>query len=209
MDAQPVVARAVEGQDGEFFVQTQITDAVCATYTQAGVQLVLIDEIHRLNPGTTTGAQTADLLKDLTERLPATFVYAGINVTDTPLFTGTRGAQLAGRATLVTCGPLPARHGTRHPFRDVITDIENALDLHHHKTGTLPRHAPYLHQRTAGRIGSLTRLIRQAAITAIHTAPNASPKPPSTPYNSTTSPNNTDAPPTTANPPTEQQNNAD
>ncbi|KOT63774.1 ATP/GTP-binding protein, partial [Streptomyces rimosus subsp. rimosus] len=31
-----------------------------------------------------------------------------------------------------------------------------------------PRHAPYLHQRTAGRIGSLTRLIRQAAITAIH-----------------------------------------
>ncbi|NBM15438.1 ATP/GTP-binding protein, partial [Streptomyces sp. GC420] len=26
---------------------------------------------------------------------------------------------------------------------------------------------PYLHQRTAGRIGSLTRLIRQAAINAI------------------------------------------
>lgn len=147
--------------------QTQITDAVCHTYTAAGVQLVLIDEIHRLNPRTTTGAQTADLIKDLTERLPATFVYAGINVTDTPLFTGTRGAQLAGRATLVDCGPLPARHGTRQPFRDVITDIENNLDLQHHKRGTLPHHASYLHQRTAGRIGSLTRLIRQAAITAI------------------------------------------
>jgi hypothetical protein len=147
--------------------QTQITDAVCHTYTTAGVQLVLIDEIHRLNPRTTSGAQTADLIKDLTERLPATFVYAGINVTDTPLFSGTRGAQLAGRTTLVDCGPLPARHGKREPFREVITDIENALDLHHHKPGTLPRHAPYLHQRTAGRIGSLTRLIRQAAITAI------------------------------------------
>ncbi|MFJ5595699.1 TniB family NTP-binding protein [Streptomyces noursei] len=148
--------------------QTEITDAVCHTYTQAGVQLVLIDEIHRLNPRTTTGAQAADLLKDLTERLAATFVYAGINVTDTPLFSGTRGAQLAGRATLITCGPLPARHGTRQPFRDVITDIENALDLEQHKPGTLPRHAAYLHQRTAGRIGSLTRLIRQTAITAIH-----------------------------------------
>ncbi|MFD5586711.1 TniB family NTP-binding protein [Streptomyces sp. NPDC127063] len=147
--------------------QTQITDAVCHTYTQTGVQLVLIDEIHRLNPRTTTGAQAADLLKDLTERLPATFVYAGINVTDTPLFSGTRGAQLAGRATLVDCGPLAARHGKREPFRDVITDIENALDLHQHKPGTLPRHTSYLHQRTAGRIGSLTRLIRQAAITAI------------------------------------------
>ncbi|MFF2431444.1 ATP/GTP-binding protein, partial [Streptomyces mirabilis] len=126
------------------------------------------DEIHRLNPRTTTGAETADLLKDLTERIHATFVYAGIDVAATPLFNGVRGAQLAGRATLITCGPLPARHGTSHPFTDTITDLENALDLHHHKPGTLPRHAPYLHQRTAGRIGSLTRLIRQAAITAIH-----------------------------------------
>ncbi|CAM5545700.1 hypothetical protein SBADM41S_00059 [Streptomyces badius] len=87
--------------------------------------------------------------KDLSERLPATFVYAGINVTDAPLFTGVRGAQLAGRATLVDCGPLPARHGKREPFRDVITDIENHLDLQQHKPGTFPRHAPYLHQRTA------------------------------------------------------------
>lgn len=32
--------------------QAQITSAVCHTYTQAGVRLVLIDEIHRLNPRT-------------------------------------------------------------------------------------------------------------------------------------------------------------
>ncbi|WAP53476.1 ATP-binding protein [Streptomyces sp. S465] len=147
--------------------QAQITEAVCHTYNTAGIQLVLIDEIHRLNPRTTTGAQAADLLKDLTERIHATFVYAGIDVTATPLFSGVRGAQLAGRATLIDCGPLPARHGNRHPFTDVITDLENALDLQHHRPGTLPRHHAYLHQRTAGRIGSLTRLIRQAAITAI------------------------------------------
>jgi hypothetical protein len=59
--------------------QTQITDAVCHTHT-AGIQLVLTDEIHRLNPRTTTGTHTADLLKDLTERLPATFVHTGIDV---------------------------------------------------------------------------------------------------------------------------------
>ncbi|MGP3750105.1 hypothetical protein [Streptomyces sp. IBSNAI001] len=75
--------------------QTQITEAVCHTYIQAGVLLVMIDEIHRLNPRTTGGAHTADLLKDLSERILATFVYAGINVTDTPLFAGTRGPQLA------------------------------------------------------------------------------------------------------------------
>ncbi|MGW2787580.1 TniB family NTP-binding protein [Streptomyces populi] len=148
--------------------QAQITDAVCHTYSHAQIQLVLIDEIHRLNPRTTTGAQAADLLKDLTERIRATFVYAGIDVTTTPLFTGVRGAQLAARATLIDCGSLPARTGTRRPFTDTLTDLENALDLTHHAPGTLPRHTTYLHQRTAGRIGSLTRLIRQAAITAIH-----------------------------------------
>jgi hypothetical protein len=147
--------------------QTQITEAVCHTYTAAGVRLVLIDEIHRLNPRTTTGAEAADLLKDLTERIRATFVYTGIDVASTTLFAGVRGAQLAGRASLITCGPLPARHGNTRPFTDLITDMENALDLTQHTPGTLPRHASYLHQRTAGRIGSLARLIRQAAITAI------------------------------------------
>ncbi|WP_435885445.1 ATP/GTP-binding protein [Streptomyces tauricus] len=107
-----------------------------------------------------------NLLKDLTERIRATFVYTGIDVASTPLFFGVRGAQLAGRASLITCGPLPTRHGQTRPFTDLITDMENALDLTQHPPGTLPRHASYLHQRTSGRIGSLARLIRQAAITA-------------------------------------------
>ncbi|WP_405550553.1 hypothetical protein [Streptomyces sp. NBC_01171] len=37
--------------------------------------------------------------------------------------------------------------------------MENALDLNRHPPGPLPRHASYLHPRTAGRIGSLARLI--------------------------------------------------
>ncbi|WP_372459830.1 TniB family NTP-binding protein [Streptomyces anatolicus] len=52
--------------------QAQITDAVCPICHQAGVRLILIDEIHRLNPRTTTCAETAHLLKDLTERIRAT-----------------------------------------------------------------------------------------------------------------------------------------
>ncbi|MEU1056855.1 TniB family NTP-binding protein [Streptomyces sp. NPDC005876] len=145
----------------------QITTAVCHTYTAAGVKLVLIDEIHRLNPRTSTGAEAADWLKDLTERVPATFVYAGIDVTASAVFTGVRGAQLAGRASLIDCGALPARAGDREPFRELITALEQALDLTAHRPGSLPRLAPYLHERTAGRIGSLARLIRQAAIEAI------------------------------------------
>ncbi|MFE2869910.1 hypothetical protein [Embleya sp. NPDC059259] len=88
-------------------------------------------------------------------------------MTATPLFAGARGAQLAGRASLVECGTFPARLGKREPFKELITGVETALDLDAHRAGTLPRLAPYLHRRTAGRIGSLTRLIRQAAITAV------------------------------------------
>lgn len=67
-------------------------------------------------------------------RSPSTtqvFVYADINVTDTPLFTGVRCAQPAGRAALITCGPLPARHGRREPFRDAITAIHDATERIH------------------------------------------------------------------------------
>ncbi|WP_440581254.1 TniB family NTP-binding protein [Streptomyces sp. PT19] len=145
----------------------QITTAVCHTYTTAGIKLVLIDEIHRLNPRSSSGAEAADWLKDLTERIGATFVYAGIDVTASSVFSGVRGAQLAGRASLIDCGALPARAGHREPFRELIATLEAALDLTAHRPGSLPRLAPYLHERTAGRIGSLSRLIRQAAIEAI------------------------------------------
>ncbi|MFE3205664.1 ATP/GTP-binding protein [Embleya sp. NPDC059237] len=126
-----------------------------------------IDEIHRLNPRTATGAETVDLLKDLTERIGATFVYTGIDVTATALFGSARGAGLAGRASLVECGAFPARLGTREPFTELITGVEAALNPKRTPGRTLPRLALYLHQHTAGRIGSLTRLLRQAAITAI------------------------------------------
>ncbi|MCX4851246.1 hypothetical protein [Streptomyces sp. NBC_00893] len=65
---------------------------------------------------------------------------------------------------------FPARLGKRDPFRELIAGAEEALDLRAHQAGTLSRHAAYLHQWTAGRIWSLTRLTRlthQAAITAI------------------------------------------
>ncbi|MFD7732161.1 TniB family NTP-binding protein [Kitasatospora phosalacinea] len=234
--------------------QAQIAASVCHTYNTAGVRLVMIDEIHRLNPRTSTGAEAADFLKDLTERISATFVYAGIDVTATALFSGTAGAQLAGRAGLIDCDPLPVvartsagaagsgitgsgagggargrsgndgsrpgdgggegpesgagrigrgrganntegasrrngADGSSHrngagasrsggegkasatvlsrPFRETVAAMEKALDLQQHRPGTLVRLAPYLHERTAGRIGSLSRLLRRAAITAI------------------------------------------
>jgi hypothetical protein len=151
-------AKALAGEFARFLgvpvtarmTQTQIVDAVCHTYREAGVRLVAIDEIHRLNPRTTTGAEAVDLLKDLTERIGATFVFAGIDVVATALFSGVRGAQLAGRASLVECGAFPARPGTHEPFTELITGVEAALDLNAHRAGTPPPPlASYRHRPTA------------------------------------------------------------
>lgn len=50
---------------------------------------------------TSAGEDMSDHLKYFTEHLPATFVYAGINVERSGLFTGVRGKQIAGRCVLI------------------------------------------------------------------------------------------------------------
>jgi hypothetical protein len=148
--------------------QAQITDTVCATLGELRTQLVLVDDIHLLDTRTRSGAETSDQIKHLGERIAATFVYAGVDVHESPLLVGPRGQQLAGRFKLLRNDPLP--HGTtdqQQTWLEMVTDLENALRLRHHRPGTLARHAPYLHQRTGGVIGSLSHLIREAAITTI------------------------------------------
>ncbi len=139
-----------------------IADAVCQVLIDARVDLVLVDEIHNLNLATSAGEDMSDHLKYFTEHLPATFVYAGINV-ERGLFTGVRGKQIAGRCVLVHTGPFPCQE----EWSGLVATLEAALRLHRHQSGTLVGLTKYLHQRTGGMIGSLSHLIRAAALTAI------------------------------------------
>ena len=142
---------------------TDITSAVCRVMIEARTDLVLVDEIHLMNLATIAGEELSDHLKYFTEHLPATFVYAGIDVEHSGLFTGIRGKQLAGRCVLIRTSPFPLTA----EWRSLIATLEHTLRLHHHTMGTLVDLAKYLHQRTGGMIGSLSHLIRAAAITAI------------------------------------------
>jgi hypothetical protein len=145
-----------------------IVNAVCATAAHTGIELVLVDEIHNLNLTTRTGAEVSDQLKYFAERLPATFVYAGIDVEAEGLFAGVRGRQIAGRFTLIASTPFA--YGTadqRAAWRALLSTLETTLRLHHHTRGTLVSLDEYLYRRTSGMIGSLSQLIRGAAILAI------------------------------------------
>ena len=97
------------------------------------------------------------------ERIPATFVYAGISLERTGLLSGTRGEQIAGRFGIVRTGPF----GPDQQWTALIAALEDSLRLHRHQPGTLTGLGRYLHQRSHGMIGSLLWLIRSAAISAV------------------------------------------
>ena len=142
---------------------TDIADAVCQVLIDARVDLVLVDEIHNLNLATSAGEDMSDHLKHFTEHLPATFAYAGVDVERSGLFTGVRGKQIAGRCVLISTGPFPLQQ----EWASLLATLDAALRLHRHRPGTLPGLGKYLHQRTGGMIGSLSHLVRAAALTAV------------------------------------------
>jgi hypothetical protein len=147
---------------------TDIVDAVCHTAARTRVELVCVDELHNLNLATRAGAEVSDQLKYFAERLPATFIYAGIDVEAAGLFAGTRGRQIAGRFTVIPAAAFA--YGTteqREQWRALVATMESTLRLHKHRPGSLVGLDEYLYRRSGGMIGSLSQLIRGAAILAI------------------------------------------
>ena len=147
---------------------TDVTDAVCAVLIDLGCDLVIVDELHNLNLATRAGAEVSDQLKYFAERLPATFVYAGIDVERVGLFSGTRGRQIASRFATIATKPFGcATTAQRDQWCALVATLEQTLQLRRHRPGTLVDLAAHLHDRTGGMIGSLSHLLRAAAIDAI------------------------------------------
>ncbi|MET8978986.1 ATP-binding protein [Streptomyces sp. NPDC004539] len=148
--------------------ENTITDAVCHVLCERGTRLVFLDDVHLLNTRTQPGADTSDQVKTLAERVPATFVLAGVDVENSPLLTGPRGAQLSARFKILRTPPLlngtPEQKAT---WRKLLSDMEGALRLARHRPGTLVRHANYIHLLTGGVMASLSLVIREAAIRSI------------------------------------------
>ena len=142
---------------------TDVLESVCGVCLDAATTLICVDEIHNVNLGTRHGAEASDTLKYFAERLPATFVYAGINIERAGLLNGTRGEQIAGRFSMIRTGAF----GRGQQWQALIAALESSLRLHHHRPGSLIDLAGYLHNRSNGMIGSLLRLIRAAGVQAV------------------------------------------
>jgi hypothetical protein len=130
-----------------------ITHSVASVLRKVGCSMVLVDEVHRLDLRTRKGAAASDELKYLFDSVSATFVYAGLDLAENGMFTGTRGRQLASRfIALDTTAFGYATDKEKADWRMLVATLEDAA---------------YLHQRTGGMIGSLDQLIHDAANEAI------------------------------------------
>ncbi len=142
---------------------TEVIESVCGICLDTRVTMIIVDELHNLDMATRAGAEASDTLKYFSERLPVTFVYAGIGLDCGALLAGPRGDQVAGRFTLIPA----AAFTPGQEWVTLIAALEGALRLYRHKDGTLVTLADYLHRRARGMIGSLLWLIRDAACQAI------------------------------------------
>ena len=138
-----------------------IAARVCRLLIEARTDLVLVDEIHNLNLATSAGEEMSDHLKYFADHIPATFVYAGIDV-ETLLFNGVRGRQIAGRYTTLRTAPFPRND----EWAGLVATFDASLRLYNHEPGSLAPMSDYLHERTGGSISSLSHLMRASAILA-------------------------------------------
>jgi hypothetical protein len=142
---------------------TEVIESVCGICLDTRVTMIIVDELHNLDMGTRAGAEASDTLKYFSERLPVTFVCAGIGLDRGALLSGPRGDQVAGRFTLIPATAFT----TGQEWATLIAALEGILRLYRHKDGTLVPLGDYLHRRTRGLIGSLLWLIRDASCQAI------------------------------------------
>jgi hypothetical protein len=145
-----------------------VAHTVASVMRQVGTGLVLVDEIHRIDMTSKQGRNVSDQLKYFFDTVNATFVYAGLDLEETGMFSGVRGRQIARRFVPITTAPFPYRtEQDKNRWASLVASMEQTLRLHRHKPGALQRLAPYLHARTAGMIGSLDQLVYEAANDAI------------------------------------------
>lgn len=155
---------SVEPRESTSDIRVKVVTALRRAHTQ----LIVVDELHNLAGRGRGLGEAVDLLKGLHNDLSATFLYAGINVTDSSLMAGARGQQLAGRFSVLELDRYQwSNTAHRREWKALIRAFESELLLADHPARSLDPLAEYLHQRTGGAIGPLGRLLTATAIDLI------------------------------------------
>lgn len=134
---------------------------------ECATELVIIDDIHRLDLHYSKNEQVADALKELSERCPGTMVYAGVDVARNGLFWGPRGEQILARFELVRFDPFELAKGREAEWGSLLLDLEDSLCLLNQPPGAIKTAARELHDLSRGSIGRLAKALRRGAREAV------------------------------------------
>ncbi len=145
-----------------------VAEQVVAVMRDLGTSLVIVDEVHNLKTNRQAGAEAASALKGFSERLDATFIYAGIDLLQSDLFAGEMGKQIKARMIVHEVTPYGfGSQAQRDAWTELVLGVESLLPLARHSECALEHEATYLYDRTGGSIGALRALLSDAAIAAI------------------------------------------
>jgi hypothetical protein len=154
----------------------QMTQLVLQCARCCQTSLIVIDDIHLLELRREADRDANNHLKRLANDLQATFVYAGVGLSDGGfMHEGRCGAdaalaQISQRFKRLPVAPLRRSTQTeRSIWLGVLSVFERELVLLAGSDGDLTGEADYLWRRTQGVIGSLTQLLTEAAAEAIQT----------------------------------------
>ncbi len=142
---------------------------------ECGTQILVIDDLHFLKMQGTDGEESNNLIKELLNQTGITFVAAGIDLDESPLFPSKPNPtavqeQNGGRFDLLPFAAAScATRADSENWVGTIRAFEDALVLLRHEPGTLPCLYEYLHMRTAGKMQAISELIRKGARKAITT----------------------------------------
>jgi energy-coupling factor transporter ATP-binding protein EcfA2 len=148
-------------------IQTRLVD----TMNAADTRLLVVDELHNLNAWTTANGDTIDILRSIHNQVPATFIYAGLNLIGGKLLAGPKGAQITARSTSLQMTHYAMRKPTlRKEWHALVGSFEKALPLVGHELGQLAGHADRLADLCDGSLGQLSKMLTGLAIQRIRSS---------------------------------------
>lgn len=145
-----------------------LLDTVANALRRCSTELILLDDIHHMDLHYRGNIEASDMLKQLSERCGGTFIYAGIDVENTGLLSGSREGQIRKRFELhqAVGYEILTKQG-QTDWGDLLLAVEDSLCLLEHPPQSILAAAKALHRLSNGEIGPLKDILQFAALHAI------------------------------------------
>jgi hypothetical protein len=122
-------------------------NTVASVIAACGTELIIVDEIHNINQKYKQMGEASDTLKQLSEKCPGTFVYAGVDVEASGLLDGTRGRQISSRFEIMHLHKF--ENTGKQAGGPICSSRSSSLGLIDQHPEAILRHASHLHAATA------------------------------------------------------------